>query len=60
MVVTVYSHKPGVDYLDSFAPVARMDTKRILIILSAQMKWKILHLDVISVLQNGFLEGKIY
>ncbi|XP_049369395.1 uncharacterized protein LOC125834275 [Solanum verrucosum] len=60
LVVKVYSQKPGVDYLDSSAPVARMNAISILIALATQMMWKILYLDVKSAFRNGFLEDEIY
>lgn len=40
LVAKGYCQQPGVDYSDTFAPVASMDTIRILIALAAQMKWK--------------------
>lgn len=60
LVVKGYSQQPGVDFTETFAPVARMDTIRILIGLAAQLKWKICHLDVKSAFLNGYLEEEIY
>ena len=41
LVVKEYKQKPGIDYFEAFAPVARMDAIRMIISLSAQNKWKI-------------------
>ncbi|KAL6323788.1 hypothetical protein AAG906_002256 [Vitis piasezkii] len=50
----------GVDFSNTFAPVARHDTIRLLVALAAKMGWKIHHLDVKSAFLNGVLEEDIY
>ena len=42
-----------VDYSDTFAHVARLDTIRLLFTLVAQNKWKVFQLDVKSTFLNG-------
>ncbi|XP_021900082.1 uncharacterized protein LOC110816268 [Carica papaya] len=41
LVIKGYAQIYGVDYSDTFAPVARLDTIRLLLALSAQMGWKV-------------------
>ena len=41
LVAKGYSQKHGVDYTKFFAPVARMDTVRMIIALATQKDWKI-------------------
>lgn len=60
LVAKGYKQKYGVDYDEVFAPVARMETIRLLISLAAQMKWKIYQLDVKSAFLNGYLEEEVY
>ncbi|PNX86396.1 putative LRR receptor-like protein kinase, partial [Trifolium pratense] len=60
LVAKGYSQQPGVDYNETFAPVARLDTIRALIALSAQKGWSIYQLDVKSAFLNGILEEEIY
>lgn len=60
LVVKGYAQVPGIDYGDTFAPVARHDTVRLLIALAAQNKWKIFHLDIKSAFLNGNLEEEIF
>ncbi|KAG8493422.1 hypothetical protein CXB51_010995 [Gossypium anomalum] len=60
LVVKGFSQKYGLDYLETLAPVARLDTIRLLVALAAQLQWNIHQLDVKSAFLNGFLEEKIY
>ena len=60
LVAKGYKQKEGIDYGEVFAPVARLETIRLLISLAAQEKWKIYQLDVKSAFLNGFLEEEIY
>ncbi|CAM8922450.1 unnamed protein product [Rhodiola kirilowii] len=56
LVVKGYRKKPVIDYFEVFAPVARMDTIRIIIALAAQNRWKIQQMDVKSAFLNEVLE----
>lgn len=60
LVAKGYSQQFGVDYNETFAPVARLDTIRALVALAAQYQWKIYQLDVKSAFLNGYLEEEIY
>ena len=55
-----YKRRAGIDYGEVFAPVARLETIRLMISLAAQHKWQIYQLDVKSTFLNGFLEEEIY
>lgn len=60
LVAKGYSQKQGIDYDEVFAPVARLETIRLIISLAAQNEWKIYQMDVKSVFLNGFLEEEVY
>lgn len=60
LVVKGYAQQYGVDYLETFAPVARYDTIRLLITLAAHNSWQIHQLDVKSAFLNGFLAEEIF
>ncbi|GJU58201.1 retrovirus-related pol polyprotein from transposon TNT 1-94 [Tanacetum coccineum] len=60
LVAKGYRQQPGIDYDEVFAPVARMETIRLLISQAAQMKWQIYQMDVKSAFLNGVLEEEVY
>lgn len=60
LVVKGYAQVYGVDYFETFAPVARHDTIRLLVALSARENWKIFHLSVKSAFLDGVLLKDIY
>ena len=60
LVAKDYAQNLGVDYNETFAPVARLDTIRTLIALLTKEKWKLFQLDVKSALLNEVLEAEVY
>ncbi|KAE8707741.1 hypothetical protein F3Y22_tig00110377pilonHSYRG00343 [Hibiscus syriacus] len=60
LVAKGYSQKAGIDYDEVFAPIARLETIRLIISLAAQNKWKIQQMDVKSFFLNGVLEEEVY
>ena len=60
LVAKGYSQQPGIDFHETYAPVARMETIRTVIALAAQMELPIFQLDVKSAFLNGTLEEEVY
>jgi len=60
LVVKGYAQIFGVDYSDTFAPVSRLDTIRLVLAVAAQRGWKVFQLDVKSAFLNGVLQEEIY
>jgi hypothetical protein len=60
LVVKGYAQIFGVDYSDTFTLVARLDTIRLLLAISAQKGWKVFQLDVKSAFLNEVLQEEIY
>jgi hypothetical protein len=51
-----YSQIKGIDYAETFAPVAKLNTIRLLIYLATKYPWKLHKLDVTSAFLNGELK----
>eukprot|EP00253_Pinus_taeda_P025283 PITA_25283 len=55
-----FSQIEGIDYEETFAPVARYSSIRMILALSAQMGWHIHQMDVKTTFLNGFIEEEAY
>jgi hypothetical protein len=60
LVARGFVQQEGVDYEDAFAPVARMESVRMLLALAAQEGWVVHHMDVKSAFLNGDLHEEVY
>ena len=60
LVAKGYRQREGVDYVEVFAPVTRMETVRLLISIATQNKWPIFQMDVKSAFLNGVLKEEVY
>ena len=60
LVAKGYSQKEGIDFEETFAPVAKLDTIRLIIALATKHHWKIHQLDVKSTFLNGDLKEEVY
>ncbi|WVZ63492.1 LOW QUALITY PROTEIN: hypothetical protein U9M48_013119 [Paspalum notatum var. saurae] len=52
--------KEGIDYEETFAPVARLEAIRILLAFAASKGFKLQQMDVKSAFPNGFIEEEVY
>ena len=60
LVARGFVQQEGVDYDDAFAPVARMESVRVLLALAAQEGWSVHQMDVKSAFLNGDLNEEVY
>jgi hypothetical protein len=60
LVARSYSQKEGIDYEETFAPVAHLEAIRILLAFPVAKGFKLYQMDVKSAFLNGFLEEEVY
>ena len=59
-VAHAFSQKEGIDYKETFGPVDRYTSIRLVLALAAVMKWKIHQMDVKTTFLNGVVEEEVY
>jgi hypothetical protein len=60
LVAKGYAQRQGVDFDEVFAPVARLETVRLMLAVAAHQKWMVHHMDVRSAFLNGDLKEEVY
>lgn len=60
LVAKGFTQTAGIDYAETFAPVARLDSLRLLLSLAATFDWEVHQIDIKSAYLNGNLDEEIY
>jgi hypothetical protein len=60
LVAQGFSQKEGIDYEETFAPIARLEAIRILLAFSVAKGFKLHQMDVKSAFLNGVLDEEVY
>jgi hypothetical protein len=60
LVAQGFSQKEGIEYEETFAPVARLEAIRILLVFFVVKGFKLHQMDVKSAFLNGVLEEEVY
>ena len=55
-----FSHKEGIDYEETFAPVARYTSIRTIMALASMMKWDLHQMYVKTTFLNGVIKEEVY
>lgn len=60
LVAQGYTQIEGIDFEETFVPVARLEPIRLLLGISCEMGFKLYQMDVKSVFLNGYLQKEVY
>ncbi|KAM1170204.1 hypothetical protein ACFX2G_021110 [Malus domestica] len=60
LVAQGFSLEQGIDYLDTFSPIVRHTTVRIVLALAASNHWKLRQLDIKNAFLHGDMQEEIY
>ncbi|GJZ93365.1 retrovirus-related pol polyprotein from transposon TNT 1-94 [Tanacetum coccineum] len=60
LVAQGYNQQEGIDYDETYAPVARLDSIRILLAYACALDIKLFQMDVKSTFLNGFINEEVY
>ncbi|GAA0160000.1 transmembrane signal receptor [Lithospermum erythrorhizon] len=60
LVAKRYTQTYGIDFSETFAPIAKMNTIRILLSLAANLDWELHQLDIKNAFLNDDLEEEVY
>ena len=60
LVAKGYSQEEGIDYDETYAPVARLEAIRMFLAFAAHSNFKVFQMDVKSAFLNGDLEEEVY
>jgi len=60
LVAQGYNQQEGIDYDETFAPVAKLEAIQILLAYASHKNIKLFQMDVKSVFLNGFLNEEVY
>ena len=60
LVAQGFCQKEGIDFEETFAPVAHLEAIRIFIAFAGSKGFKVFQMDVKSAFLNGFIEEEVY
>jgi len=60
LVAKGYSQRSGIDYKETFSPVVRMDSTRLLLAIAAERDLEMIHFDIKTAFLYGKIEEEVY
>ena len=60
LVVKGYAQAYGIDYEETFSPIAKMSIVQVVIVVTPSKGWVLHHMDVKSSLLHGSLQQEVY
>jgi len=60
LVARGFTQQQGLDYEETFSPVAKLNTVRVLISVAVHRRWPLLQLDIKNAFLNGDLQEPVY
>ncbi|VVA38040.1 Hypothetical predicted protein, partial [Prunus dulcis] len=60
LVAQGYTQMEGIDFDETFAPVARLESVRLLLAIACHLKFKLYQMDVKTAFLNGILNEEVY
>ena len=60
LVMKGYSQIPGMDFLQTFSPIVRLEMIRMILVLAVNMDWEMTQMDVKGAYLNGNLKEEVY
>ncbi|GJT21837.1 retrovirus-related pol polyprotein from transposon TNT 1-94 [Tanacetum coccineum] len=60
LVAKGYSQTEGIDFEESFSPVARLEAVKIFVVHAAHKSFPIYHMDIKTAFLNGPLKEEVY
>jgi len=60
LIARGFTQEAGIDFLDTFSPVATITTVRVLLSLATIKQWNFIQLDVQNAFLNGYTDEEVY